>query len=129
VYTLERTYIVAQNVEAAAAQYAKVLGLPQPKTVKGTVIMSDMAVFQLGEHGLGVVQPYADGPAADALKRRGPGPFQALYRTTSMSAAERWMQQHGMPPLARGVRNTGEVALLATPADACGAYIGFVGPQ
>lgn len=129
VYTLERTYIVVHDVQSAAAQYAQVLGLPQPKTVKGTVIMSDMAVFQLGEHGLGVVQPYADGPAADALKRRGPGPFQALYRTTSMGAAERWMQQQGMPPLARGVRNTGEVAVLATPAQACGAYIGFVGPQ
>lgn len=129
VYTLERTYIVTHDVASAAAQYARVLCMPQPNTVKGTVIMSDMAVFQLGEHGLGVVQPYADGPAADALKRRGPGPFQALYRTRSMGAAERWMQQHGMPPLARGVRNTGEVALLATPAEACGAYIGFVGPQ
>jgi catechol 2,3-dioxygenase-like lactoylglutathione lyase family enzyme len=129
VYTLERAYIVVRDVEAAAAQYAQVLGMPQPKTVKGTVIMSDMSVFQLGEHGLGVVQPYAEGPAADALKRRGPGPFQALYRTTAMGAAERWMQEHGMPPLARGVRNTGEVAMLATPAEAGGAYIGFVGPQ
>jgi len=129
VYTLERTYVVTRDVESAAAQYAKVLGLPQPKTVKGTVIMSDMSVFQLGEHGLGVVQPYADGPAADALQRRGPGPFQALYRTTSMGAAERWMQAQGMPPLQKGVRNTGEVAMLATPADACGAYVGFVGPQ
>ena len=129
VFTLERTYIVTNDVESAAAEYAKVLGMAQPKTVKGTVIMSDMSVFQLGEHGLGVVQPYADGPAADALKRRGPGPFQALYRTSSMGAAERWMKEHGMPPLARGVRNTGEVAMLATPAEACGAYIGFVGPQ
>jgi hypothetical protein len=128
VYTLERAYIVTHDVEATAAQYAKVLGLPQPTTVKGTVIMSDMSVFQLGEHGLGVVQPYADGPAADALER-GPGPFQVLYRTTSMGTAERWMQQHGMPPLARGVRNTGEIAMLATPPEACGAYIGFVGPQ
>jgi hypothetical protein len=34
-----------------------------------------------------------------------------------------------MPPLARGVRNTGEQAMLVTPDDACGAYIGFVGPE
>ena len=127
VYTLERSYIVTRDVDAAAATYAKVLGLPQPKKVKGTVIMSDMAVFQLGDTGLGIVQPYAPGPAADALQRRGAGPFQALYRTNSMTAAEGWMKEHGMPPLARGVRNTGEVALLATPPDACGAYIGFVG--
>ena len=40
-----------------------------------------------------------------------------------------WMQEHGMPPLARGVRNTGEQAMLVPPGEACGAYIGFVGPE
>jgi len=129
VYTLERVYIVTRDAEADAETYAKVLGLPRPPLQRGTVIMSDMAVFQLGPTGLGVVQPYAAGPAADALERRGPGPFQALYRTTSMGAAARWMQEHGMPPLARGVRNTGELAMFANPGDACGAYIGFVGPE
>jgi len=129
VYKLERAYIVTHDAEADAALYSKVLGMPQPKTVKGTVIMSNMAVFEVGDTGLGVVTPYAEGPAAEALKRRGPGPFQALYRTASMGAAERWMNAQGMPPLARGVRNTGEVAMLATPAEACGAYIGFVGPE
>ena len=115
VYTLERAYIVTRDAGAAAATYANVLGMPQPPLQRGTVIMSNMAVFQLGPTGLGIVQPYAAGPAADALERRGPGPFQALYRTTSMGAAARWMQEHGMPPLARGVRNTGEQAMLATP--------------
>lgn len=129
VFALERTYIVTRDVEKEAETYARVLGLPQPPVTKGTVIMSDMAVFQIGPTGLGVVQPYAAGPAADALERRGPGPFQALYRTTSMGAAARWMQEQGLPPLARGVRNTGEHAMLATPAEACGAYIGFVGPE
>ena len=122
VYTLERTYIVTHDVAAAAAIYAKVLGMPQPKMVKGTVIMSDMAVFQLGDTGLGIVQPYAPGPAADALARRGPGPFQALYGPQSTNAAENWMKAQGLPPLQRaGVRNTGEVAMLATPDVACGA--------
>ena len=129
VYTLERAYIVANDAEATAATYAKVLGMPQPKTVKGTVIMSHMVVFQIGPHGLGIVQPYAAGPAADALERRGPGPFQALYRTTSMGAAARWMQEHDLPPPARGVRNTGEQAMLMTPPNTFGAYIGFVGPE
>ena len=129
VYTLERTYIVTTNAEAEAAIYAKVLGMPQPALSKGTVIMSNMAVFQIGPTGLGIAQPYAPGPAAEALERRGPGPFQALYRTASMGAAARWMHEHGMPPLTRGVRANGEHAMLATPADACGAYIGFVGPE
>jgi len=129
VYALERTYIVTREVQTVAAAYAKVLGLPQPPIQRGTVIMSNMVVFQVGPTGLGIVEPYAPGPAADALERRGPGPFQALYRTTSMNAAARWAQEHGVPPLARGVRNTGEHAMLATPAEACGAYIGFVGPE
>jgi hypothetical protein len=129
VYALERVYIAVADVQSESATYARVLGLPQPPLQRGTVIMSDMAVFQLGAMGLGVVQPYAAGPAADVLERRGPGPFQALYRTTSMGAAARWMQEHGMPPLARGVRNTGEHAMLATPDVACGAYIAFVGPE
>jgi hypothetical protein len=129
VYALERAYIVTRDAEADAATYARVLGLPQPPLQRGTVIMANMAVFQLGTTGLGIAQPYAPGPAADALERRGPGPFQALYRTTSMGAAARWMQEHGMPSPQRGVRNTGEQAMLVTPADACGAYIGFVGPE
>ena len=129
VYTVERAYIVVPDAEAAAATYARVLGLPQPPLQRGTVIMADMAVFQLGPTGLGIVQPYAKGTAAEALERRGPGPFQTLFRTTSMGAAARWMQEHGMPPLARGVRNTGEQAMLVPPGEACGAYIGFVGPE
>jgi hypothetical protein len=129
VYAIERAYIVTEDANAAAATYANVLGVTQPSLTRGTVIMADMAVFQLGANALGIVQPYADGPAADALKRRGPGPFQALYRTNSMGAAARWMQEHGMPPLARGVRNDGQQAMLAAPADACGAYIGFMGPE
>ena len=129
VFKLERAYIVTPNAEADAATYAKVLGIPQPPLQRGTVIMSDMAVFQLGDTGLGIATPYAPGPGADALKNPGPGPVHALYRTTSMGAAARWMQEHCMPPLARGVRNTGEHAMLAPPAEACGAYIGFVGPE
>jgi hypothetical protein len=129
VFKIERAYIVTPDAKAAAATYANVLGVLQPPLQRGTVIMSDMAVFQLGDTGLGIAQPYAPGPGADALKNRGPGPFQALYRTASMGAAARWMAAHGMPPLARGVRNTGEQAMLATPAEACGAYIGFVGPE
>ena len=113
---------------ASAAEYAKVLGTPPPRMYKGTVIMSHMAVFQLGPAGLTIAHPYAPGPAADALERRGPGPFQALYRTTSMGAAAWWMEQHGMPKPAIGTRDTGEKAMLISPADACGAYIGFVGP-
>ena len=129
VRSLERSYIVVKDVNSEAALYAKVLGMPQPETHKGTVVMSDMAIFEIGPTGLGVVTPYAKGPAADHLERRGPGVFQALYRTTSMGAAARWMQDHGMAPPARGTRSNGEQAMLVPPADAFGAYIGFVGPE
>ncbi|HWI13618.1 MAG TPA: VOC family protein, partial [Burkholderiales bacterium] len=78
VHTLERTYIVVKHAETEAAAYAKVLGMAPPALQKGTVIMSNMAVFQIGPTGLGIVTPYAPGPAAEVLERRGPGPFQAL---------------------------------------------------
>ena len=124
----DRVYVAVPDVAAAAATYARVLGMPVPRVQRGNVIKADMAVFDLGPTGLTVAQPAESGPAAEALARRGPGPFQVLYRTRSMDAAVRWMGEHGVPPPARGVRNTGEQAILVLPEHACGAYIGLVGP-
>lgn len=124
----DRAYIVVPDVAAAVEAYSRVLGMPVPRIQRGTVIQADMAVFDLGSAGLTVAQPVAPGPAAEALARRGPGPFQVLYRTASLAAAARWMESHGVPPPMRGVRNTGEQAMLVGPEHACGAYVGFVGP-
>ncbi len=128
VQRIERVYIAVTDLAAAAANYARVLGLPEPKMERGTVINADMAIFQLGPTALGLAQPCAPGVTADALARRGPGPFQILYRTGSMDAATQWIIDHGVPPPARGIRNTGEHAMLVLPDYACGVYIGFVGP-
>jgi catechol 2,3-dioxygenase-like lactoylglutathione lyase family enzyme len=125
---VDRVYIAVDDVAREAAIYGRVLGMPTPKIQRGAVIKADMAVFDLGPTGLTVAEPKEPGPAADALQRRGPGPFQALYRTSGMNAATKWMVDHGLPEPARGVRNTGEHAILVTPEHACGAYIGFVGP-
>ena len=108
VLRIDRVYIAVPDVAAAAETYSRVLGMPVPKVQRGNVIKP--------------------GPAAEALARRGPGPFQVLYRTRSMDGAARWMADHGLPPPARGIRNTGEQAMLVRPEDACGAYIGLVGP-
>jgi catechol 2,3-dioxygenase-like lactoylglutathione lyase family enzyme len=126
---LERTNNVVEDLAASVALYSKVLGTSEPRMYKGTVIMSHMAVFQYGSAGLTIAHPYAPGPASESLERRGPGVFQALFRTTSMGAALRWMKEQGMPPPAIGTRDTGEKAMLVSAADACGAYIGFVGPE
>jgi len=128
VQRIERVYIAVKDVAASAAFYARVLGLPAPKMERGTVINADMAIFQLGATALGLAQPNAPGVCADALARSGPGPFQILYRTSSMDAAAKWMADSGLPPPARGIRNTGEQAMLVAPEHACGVYIGFVGP-
>lgn len=127
VLRVERVYIAVTDLVASSADYTRVLGAP-PKFERGTVINADMAVFGLGPTGLTLAQPFGPGPTADALARRGPGPFQILYRTSGMDGAARCMADHGLPPPARGVRNTGEQAMLVVPADACGVYIGFVGP-
>jgi hypothetical protein len=124
----DRAYIVVHDVAAAAESYGRVLGMPVPPIQRGSVIKADMAVFDLGPTGLTVAQPAEPGPAAEALSRHGPGPFQVLYRTRSMDAAARFMADHGVPPPVRGVRNTGEQAMLVGPEHACGAYIGFTGP-
>ena len=128
VQRIERVYIAVKDVAASAAHYARVLGVPAPKMERGTVINADMAIFQFGPTALGLAQPNAPGVCADALARRGPGPFQILYRTSSMDAAAKWMSDHGLPPPARGIRNTGEQAMLVMPEHACGVVIGFVGP-
>ena len=128
VLRLDRVYITVPDLAAVTESYGRVLGMPEPKIQRGAVIKADMAVFDLGPTGLTVAQPAEPGPAAEALSRTGPGPFQVLYRTSSMDAAASWMANHGMPPPARGVRNTGEQAMLVRPEQACGAYIGFVGP-
>jgi catechol 2,3-dioxygenase-like lactoylglutathione lyase family enzyme len=125
---LERVYIAVHDLAKSSEVYARVLGMPVPKIYRGTVIMADMAVFELGPTGLSVAQAYAPGPAAEALTRQGPGPFQVLYRTSSMDAAARFMVEHGMPAPVRGTRNTGEQAMLVEPANACNVYVGFVGP-
>jgi hypothetical protein len=50
-----------------------------------------------------------------------------LHRTSSLDAAARVLADRGVPT-ASGTRNTGEQALLVPPDQACGVYIGFVGP-
>lgn len=125
----DRAYIAVPDVAAAAQGYGRVLGMPTPPIQRGAVIKANMAVFDLGPTGLTVAEPAEPGPAAEALERRGPGPFQVLYRTRSMGAAARWMADHGVPPPARGVRNTGEQAMLVGPEHACGVYLGFAGPE
>jgi len=127
VLRVERAYIAVTDLGAAAADYSRVLGAA-PTLERGTVINAEMAVFNVGPTGLTLAQPVAPGSTAEALARRGPGPFQVLYRTRSMDAAARWMAEHGLPPPARGVRNTGEQAMVVTPENACGANVGFVGP-
>jgi len=125
---VERAYVAVPDVAAAAGRYARVLGLPVPKIQRGAVIKADMAVFDLGPTGLAVAQPAGPGPAAEALARRGPGPFQVLHRTRSLDAALRALEQGGVTDTVQGVRNTGERAVLVRPERAGGAYIGFVGP-
>ena len=125
---VDRVYVTVRDVTAASGLYARVLGLPEPRIQRGAVIKADMAVFDLGPTGLTVAQPAEPGPAAEALARSGPGPFQVLYRTSGMEQAVRWMTGHGLPEPAQGVRNTGERAILVGPQYTGGAYVGFVGP-
>jgi hypothetical protein len=125
---IERAYVAVRSVAAEAEAYARVLGMRVPKIQRGAVIKAEMAVFDLGPTGLTLAQPAGPGPAAEALGRRGPGPFQVLHRTRSLPAAAHWLADHGVPTTT-GTRNTGEEAVLVGPEHACGGYIGFVGSR
>jgi hypothetical protein len=124
---LERTYIVVRDLQASAEAYARCLDLPVPPVQRGNVIKADMCIFDVGPVGIGVAQPSGPGPAADALERRGPGPFQVLYRTRSLEAAVEWIEAHGLPRPAVGTRNTGERAMLVGPEHTFGVFVAFVG--
>jgi hypothetical protein len=125
---LDRTYIAVRDVHSAAESYARALDLPVPPVQRGNVIKAEMCIFQVGHVGIGVAQPVEPGPAAEALDRQGPGPFQVLFRVRSLSAAEHWMSEHGIHAL-RGTRNTGESAMLVPPKVTGGVYVAFVGPE
>ena len=124
---LERTYIVVPDLQASLDAYAHVLGLPVPPVQQGNVIKADMCIFDVGPVGIGVAQPNGPGPAAQALERRGPGPFQVLYRTRSMNAAAECIESHGLPRPVLGTRNTGEQAMLVGPEHTFGVFVAFVG--
>jgi catechol 2,3-dioxygenase-like lactoylglutathione lyase family enzyme len=124
---VERVYIVVPDLEASAEAYARCLDLPAPPRQRGNVIKADMRVFDVGPVGIGIAQPSGPGPAAEALERNGPGPFQVLLRTRSLTAAATWIEAHGLPRPLVGTRNTGEQAMLVRPEHAFGVFLAFVG--
>lgn len=126
---LDRVYLVYQDAWSQADVFGRFLGMPVPPLQRGRVINANMAIFNIGQTGIGVATPVEPGPAAEALEARGPGPFQGLYRTRSMCAAVDWMVRHGLPAPARGVRNNGEAAILVERTHACGMYLALVGPE
>lgn len=124
----ERAYIAVRDVREVASVYACVLDLPVPDLEHGTVIMSLMAVFHLGSTGIALAEPFGAGVTANALSSWGQGPFQIIFRTGSIDAAVRWIEDHGLSSPTRGVRLSGEHAVLVQPEHACGTYIAFAGP-
>jgi catechol 2,3-dioxygenase-like lactoylglutathione lyase family enzyme len=129
VLKLERVYVVTTDIERAVRLYSTALGLAVPPVQRGTVIRADMAVFDVGPVGIGVAEPFEDGPAAQALQRQGPGVFQALFRVSSMARAASVITGNGLPAPARGIRNNGEQALLVGPDLAWGLFVALVGPE
>jgi catechol 2,3-dioxygenase-like lactoylglutathione lyase family enzyme len=124
---LERTYIAVESIDRELRAFEDVFGLPAPEPEMGTVIMSMMSVFYLGEVGIAVAEPRGAGPTADALRANGPGMFQILFRAEHLDLAHAFMVGNGLPAPARGTRLSGESALLVSPENACGAYVAMAG--
>ena len=124
---LERVYVAVESIDRELKAFETALGIPAPEPEMGTVIMSMMSVFYLGDVGIAVAEPRGEGPTADALAASGPGMFQVLFRAEHLDVADRFMVDHGMPAPARGTRLSGESALLVRPENACGAYVAMAG--
>lgn len=125
---LERAYFAVESIERDLPAFEDVLGMTAPEPEMGTVIMSLMSVFYIGDIGLAIAEPRGAGPTADALEASGPGLFQVLFRATHLDEAARVMTRNGMPEPERGTRLSGESALLVRPSVACGAFVALAGP-
>lgn len=125
---VERTYVTVESMERHLPAFEAAFGIPAPEPEMGTVIMSLMSVFHIGDVGVAVAEPRGAGPTADALAANGPGMFQVLFRAGHLDVADRFMVEHGAPAPARGTRLSGESALLVEPANACGLYVAMAGP-
>jgi len=124
---LERVYVAVDSIDRELKAFETALGIPAPEPEMGTVIMSMMSVFSLGDVGIAVAEPRGEGPTADALAANGPGMFQVLFRAEHLDTADRFMVDHGMPAPARGTRLSGESALLVRPENACGTFVAMAG--
>ena len=127
--TLERTYLAVESIERDLPHFEEMFGAVAPEPEMGTVIMSLMSVFYLGDIGIAVAEPRGPGPTAVSLKSGGPGIFQILFRAESLNKAQSVMVENGAPTPERGTRLSGESALLVLPVNACGIYVGFAGPN
>jgi len=125
---LERIYVAVDSMRYHLPAFERAIGMPAPEPELGTVIMSLMTVFYVGEVGIAVAEPRGAGPTADALTANGPAMFQVLFRARHLDDADRFMVEHGVPSPARGTRLSGESALLVEPVNACGLYVAMAGP-
>ncbi len=126
---LERTYLAVESIDRELEMFEQLLGLPAPEPEMGTVIMSMMSVFYLGDVGIAVAEPRGAGPTANALSTNGPGLFQLLFRAEHLDRAAALMVENGVPSPTRGTRLSGESALLVEPAHACNLFVALAGQQ
>ena len=125
---LERIYLAVESIDRGLERFEQLLGVPAPEPEMGTVIMSLMSVFYVGDVGIAVAEPRGDGPTASALSANGPGLFQVLFRAEHLDRAAALMVENGVPPPTRGTRLSGESALLVEPAHACNLFVALAGP-
>lgn len=124
---LERTYLAVESIDRELEMFEQLLGVPAPEPEMGTVIMSMMSVFYVGDVGIAVAEPRGPGPTADALSANGPGLFQVLFRAEHLDRAVALMVENGVPPPRRGTRLSGESALLVEPTHACNLFVALAG--
>jgi len=123
----KRIYVAVESIDREMEGFEQLLGVPAPQPEMGTVIMSLMSVFYVGDVGIAVAEPRGPGPTADALSENGPGLFQILFRAEHLSRAAALMVDNGLPPPTWGTRLSGERALLVETAYPSNLFVALAG--
>jgi len=98
--SLDQYFRIEYQVEPSAARPVAERVLPYPNAAAGLLRAVHRGVGGLNERSRvasGTWEGRDPDREVEALARRGPGPFQVLYRTSGMDAAARWMTDHGLP--------------------------------
>ena len=131
----DQVVVAVTDIEASRTEYGKALGI-QPTPVRVDMLLNaQVCGFPVGRMGITLAAPRGQGPAQEALDKRGPGPFLLVFRTFGLQETERWIMSHHINIAAAGplrepqdkARADGGRAIVTRPEPAHGVWMAWSG--